>query len=160
MAANDTVDAALREASNELIQPGGSLQTVDWEKFQTSDDSMVYYQVSYNNMSSLRFRHSKRANRIQPQDVGFRKGDRDWHKPLLVTFRAASGETRGDTPDASTETGYTACRTGYRRRSRPYLRPVLPVGPQLRLSTLCTGPASSTAHSRGRFSEGERRAFF
>ena len=145
MAANVTADAALLEASNELRQRGGSLQTVQWRKFKTSHDSMVYYQVSYNNMTSLSFRKSKRADRIQAQDVGFRKGDRDWQKPLLVTFRPASGETHSDMPDACGEAANAAHRSNHPRRSRPYLKPILQVGLQSRTAAvLRVDPSSST----------------
>ena len=151
MAANVTAEAALLEASNELRQRGGSLPTVQWRKFKTSHDSMVYYQVSYNNMTSLSFRKSKRADRIQPQDVGFRKGDRDWHKPLLITFRPASGETHGDMPDACGEAAHAAHRSNHRRRSRPYLKQILPVGLQSRTAAILrANPSSSTVRPADR----------
>ena len=132
MAADNIADAALQEASDEFRQSGKSLQKVNWTKFKTSHDSMVYYQVTYNNTASLHFSQSKKADRIQAQDVGFRKGDRDWHKPLLVTFRPTSGETRGDMPNACGKAAPAALRTGHRQRSRPYQKPVLPVGLQSR----------------------------
>ena len=143
-AANTIVDAALQEASDELREPGESLQQVNWNKFKTRHDSMVYYQVTYNNTAPLHFSQSKRANRIQAQDVGFRKGDRDWHKPLLVTFRPTTGETRGDMPDAYGRAAPAALRTGHRQRSRPFREPPLPVGLQSRPAEVLRASLSSS----------------
>ena len=50
-AADGTVDAALRDAVNEITDSKGSLQSVHWEKFQSCGDCMVYFQISYNNVS-------------------------------------------------------------------------------------------------------------
>ena len=50
-AADGTVDAALRDAVNEITDSKGSLQSVHWEKFQSCGDCTVYFQISYNNVS-------------------------------------------------------------------------------------------------------------
>ena len=87
-AADGTVDAALRDAVNEITDSKGSLQSVHWEKFQSCGDCTVYFQISYKNVSPLRFAQSKRANRTALQDGGFGLGNKDSHKPLVVTFRS------------------------------------------------------------------------
>ena len=54
-AGDSTVDAALQDAVNEMTEPDGSLENVHWEKFQSRGDSIVYFQISYNNVPPLRF---------------------------------------------------------------------------------------------------------
>ena len=58
-AADDTVDAALQDAANEITTPTGSLQSVRWEKFKSCGDCKVYFQISYNDVSPLRLAQSK-----------------------------------------------------------------------------------------------------
>ena len=148
MAADHTVDAALRVASNEVTQTGGSLQTVNWKKFKTCDDSAVYYQMSYNSVPTLRFWQSRRANRIAPQDVVSRLGDGDRYEPLLVTFRPASADVRAHVPEAPGEALHIARRRGHRQRGQPYERTILPVGLQ---SHPAEFPGASSATSSARF---------
>ena len=63
-AADGTVDAALRDAVNEITDSKGSLQSVHWEKFQSCGDCTVYFQISYNNVPPC---DSRKANaRIVP----------------------------------------------------------------------------------------------